>query len=139
MTGGILDRYVLRRFLVHYGLALLYLVGLFLVMDLVPGRPFPGSATPATWDQLAGRVIALLEILARVHAAGVVHRDLKPSNVIVGDDGRVTVLDFGVSWGPALGEAMTNAGTVVGTPEYLAPEQFMGAEGDASILREHIL
>ena len=35
MTGGILDRYVLRRFLVHYGLALLYLVGLFLVMDLV--------------------------------------------------------------------------------------------------------
>ncbi len=103
----------------------------FLVMDLVVGRPFPGTPTPTTWDALAPLVLALLEILGRVHAAGVVHRDLKPSNVLVGDDGRVTLLDFGISWGPSLGEAVTVAGTVVGTPEYLAPEQFVGAAGDA--------
>jgi hypothetical protein len=103
----------------------------FLVMDLVPGSPFPGAKTPASWDDLAPLVLSLLEILARVHSAGVVHRDLKPANVLVDSERRVTVLDFGISWGPALGAAVTTSGAIVGTPEYLAPEQFMGAPGDA--------
>jgi hypothetical protein len=103
----------------------------FLVMDLVPGAPFPGAATPSSWDALSPLVLSLLEILARVHAAGVVHRDLKPSNVLVDDERRVTVLDFGISWGPALGAAVTTEGAIVGTPEFLAPEQFIGAPADA--------
>jgi len=103
----------------------------FLVMDLVTGTPFPGMQAPATWDEMCPLVLSLLEILARVHAAGVVHRDLKPSNVLVDAEKRVTVLDFGISWGPALGEAVTTAGAIVGTPEFLAPEQFVGAPADA--------
>jgi len=105
--------------------------GRFLVMDLVAGTPFPGAPTPATWDDLAPLVRSLLEVLARVHAAGVVHRDLKPGNVLVDEERRVTLLDFGISWGPALGEAVTTAGAIVGTPDFLAPEQFVGAPADA--------
>ena len=101
----------------------------FFAMELVHGRPFPGAERPA-WHELAPSVFSLLETLARVHAAGVVHRDLKPANVLVGPDGRVTVLDFGVSWGPALGASVTAVGTVVGTPEYLAPEQILGRGAD---------
>jgi hypothetical protein len=102
----------------------------FLVMELVDGRPFPGCPTPASWRDLAAPTLSMLETLARVHAAGVVHRDLKPSNVFVGEELRVTLLDFGISWGPALGEALTAVGGIVGTPEYLAPEQLAGIRGD---------
>lgn len=100
----------------------------FIVMEIAEGRPFPGCAEPAEWSAIESRTRSLAETLARVHAAGVVHRDLKPSNIFVGADDRVTILDFGLSWGTGLGERLTSAGTVIGTPEYLAPEQF-GAKG----------
>lgn len=100
----------------------------FIVMEIADGRPFPGCAEPVEWPVIETRTRSLAETLARVHAAGVVHRDLKPSNIFVGADDRVTILDFGLSWGTGLGERLTSAGTVIGTPEYLAPEQF-GAKG----------
>src|SRR5262245_61805147 len=103
----------------------------FLVMGVAAGIPFPGRAGVLPWDAIAAPTLALLEVLARVHAAGVVHRDLKPSNVLVDTDGRVTVVDFGISWGPSLGGQVTSAGTIVGTPEYFAPEQILGESGDA--------
>ena len=111
----------------------------FLVMELVEGRPFPGtSATGAgtsrcmTWQSLVGPTLALLEILSRVHANGVVHRDLKPDNILVRPDGRPTILDFGISlWGEPNAERLTGAGQIVGTPLYLAPEQILGRAVDA--------
>ncbi len=93
----------------------------WLAMELVPGLPFPGHARG--WDALAPLVARLAETLRQIHAHGVVHRDLKPSNVLVTDEGRVVVLDFGVARGAALGSTVTGSAEVVGTPLYLAPEQ----------------
>src|SRR6185436_7426140 len=91
----------------------------FLVMPIVRGRAFPGASR---WEDMALSTELLLETLAQVHAAGIVHRDLKPANVLVGEGGRPVVLDFGLSQTPAF-EAPDEAGKIVGTPLYLAPEQ----------------
>lgn len=94
----------------------------FLVMPWVRGaQPFPGRAGPMSWDQLREVVLSLLEILSRVHHAGIVHQDLKPSNVLVDGAGRVHVLDFGAATGRALRWSERGAG-FVGTPLYAAPE-----------------
>ena len=55
----------------------------FLVMELVEGQPFPGLATPAPWAAIEDATLRLLEVLGRVHAAGVLHLDIKPANVRV--------------------------------------------------------
>ena len=101
----------------------------FLVTELVDGAPFPGPSRDS-WGSLAETTVALLETLARVHAAGILHRDLKPANVLVDAQGRPTVLDFGLSAGPALGRRVTATGVAVGTPAWFAPEQWKGRRAD---------
>ena len=101
----------------------------FLVMELVEGEHFPGRHG-SDWNRLAPVALGLLETLARVHTAGVVHRDLKPANVLVSAEGRVTILDFGISRGEPVGTTVTGEGMLVGTPGYLAPEQILGQRAD---------
>jgi eukaryotic-like serine/threonine-protein kinase len=103
----------------------------FLTMELVEGeslasfvasrgRLSPGEAVPILREVCAG--------MSAAHAAGVVHRDLKPDNVLLGKDGRVVVTDFGIAHALASGGRATKTlGGVVGTPEYMAPEQVEGA------------
>lgn len=98
----------------------------FLVMERAVGQPFPGTSGDRTWSSLAGITASLLETLARVHSAGVVHRDIKPGNVLIDDRGRPTLLDFGLALG-AVGNHSLDA-RMVGTPGYMAPEQFDGRE-----------
>lgn len=70
----------------------------------------------------------LLEALEYSHSRGVVHRDIKPSNILITDDGQVKIADFGIA--KIESSDLTQVGTVLGTPSYMSPEQFMGITAD---------
>jgi hypothetical protein len=86
-----------------------------------------GSLTPRRAVELVLQVCAAL---AAAHAQGLVHRDVTPANVLVGDDGRVKVTDFGIAKAAAA-TTLTGTGTVLGTAAYLSPEQAQGGPVDA--------
>jgi serine/threonine protein kinase len=71
------------------------------------------------------------EALAVAHEQQIIHRDIKPANLLVDDEGRLKVMDFGLARLEASGGRLTSAGLVVGTPGYLAPELILGGEADA--------
>ena len=104
----------------------------YLVMEHVPGRTLRTvirDRAPLSPREALRFLRPLVDGLAAAHRAGLVHRDVKPENVLVRDDGRVTVADFGLS---RAATAHTMAGqAVVGTPAYLAPEHIAGAPADA--------
>ncbi|MFV8756797.1 tetratricopeptide repeat protein [Nannocystaceae bacterium ST9] len=124
----------------------------FLVMEFIDGvtlREYlaePGRSRA----QLLSTFVAAGRGLAAAHAQGLVHRDFKPDNVMVRRDGRVVVMDFGLARGRdslelegadrvepgiersnELSQQLTVAGSLTGTPAYMAPEQFLGTETDA--------
>lgn len=106
----------------------------YMVMELVEGRTIrdllvDADAPPP--EQALIIVSGVLEALAYSHQHGIVHRDIKPANVIITDTGAVKVMDFGIA--RALHGAqstMTQTGMVMGTPQYLSPEQALGKAVD---------
>ncbi len=97
----------------------------YLVMEWVRGENLRAWVKkPRTERQIAAVYRAAAHGLAAAHAAGLIHRDFKPDNAMIGDDGRVRVLDFGL----ARGHEEESDGRRAGTPMYMAPEQ---AEGEA--------
>jgi serine/threonine-protein kinase len=110
---------------------------LFLIMELVRGRSLDAllDESPILAIPFVGAVFGqLLEVLDIAHAAGIVHRDLKPSNVMVMNEERIKLLDFGLVHLPgASKETLTKAGVAQGTPPYMSPEQCEGNDvGPAS-------
>ena len=127
------ERRVLAR-LEHPGIARLYDGGLtdggqpFLAMELVDGAPITAAAVSLGLRQQVELLAEVAQAVAYAHARLVVHRDLKPSNVLVTEDGRPRLLDFGVA--KLLGDETDPDLTVPGwmTPAYAAPEQVAGGE-----------
>jgi hypothetical protein len=100
----------------------------FLVMELVDGPSLATvlAAGPLAPDRAMDVIAQVAAGLATAHAAGVVHRDIKPANLLLGPGGQIKITDFGISC-IAGAASVTRAGTVVGTPAYLAPERMTGA------------
>src|SRR5262249_52301861 len=114
----------------------------FIAMEYVPGRGLSAyvgdSTTP--WPLKLRWLVDVASALAAAHAVGLVHRDLKPENVMVREDGRVKVLDFGIArrattdGGCAYGATapraavptLTGKGVIIGTLQYMPPEQLAG-------------
>ena len=99
----------------------------YLVLELVDGPSLAGVLAGGPLDPAATMdVVAQVAAgLAAAHAAGLVHRDIKPANLLMGRDGLVKITDFGIAH--AAGSApITQVGTLVGTPAYLAPERGAG-------------
>ncbi|WP_122429492.1 bifunctional protein-serine/threonine kinase/phosphatase [Pseudomonas viridiflava] len=84
-----------------------------------------GPLPLAQWQDLATR---LLRATGLLHRRNIIHRDIKPENLLLGDDGELRLLDFGLAFCPGLSAA--NAEDLPGTPSYIAPEAFNGAEPD---------
>ena len=133
--------------LAHPNAVTVYEVGrageqVFIAMELVDGDTLSGWLTDGErgWREIVTMFIAAGRGLQAAHDAGLVHRDFKPENVLIGKDGRPRVSDFGLaesglrvdaaqSTDP--GHSLSVDGAVVGTPKYMAPEQWLGGEVDA--------
>ncbi|MCB9700568.1 MAG: serine/threonine protein kinase [Myxococcales bacterium] len=120
----------------------------FVAMEFVAGTSLRQALAERRppWREVLELLLPAARGIAAIHAAGLVHRDLKPDNIMIGDDGRVRVVDLGLARAPrrppvddpaatpasaADGATLTATGVRAGTPAYMAPELWRGEAGDA--------
>jgi tetratricopeptide (TPR) repeat protein/predicted Ser/Thr protein kinase len=105
----------------------------FISMEFIAGQDLTGiirERGPLPVDEATGIVEQMCLALDAAHQQGVVHRDLKPQNVMIDRDGRVVVMDFGIARS-LQSSSMTQTGALLGTPDYMSPEQVKGEPVDA--------
>ena len=105
----------------------------YLAMEYVPGRTLRDVMKqfgPLTPEQALVLLDPILEALEAAHGAGFVHRDIKPENVLISDDGRVKVADFGLARAVETSNASATQGMIIGTVAYLSPEQVERGDAD---------
>jgi len=110
---------------------------LFFVMELVDGPSLDAELQAGRrfhWDQVTDIAIQVCAALKHAHDHGVIHRDLKPANLLTASDGTVKLTDFGIAklFGVS---GLTMAGSMIGTPDYMSPEQ---TEGQAATARSDL-
>jgi len=127
------------RKIVHKNVGRMYDLGrekgnYYITMEYVPGQDLRGLIKQ-TGQLAVGTTISIAkqvcEGLAEAHKLGLVHRDLKPSNIMIDQEGSARIMDFGIARS-VKGKGITGAGVMIGTPEYMSPEQVEGKEAGQS-------
>jgi Tol biopolymer transport system component/predicted Ser/Thr protein kinase len=127
--------------LTHPSVAQVYEIGRadglrFIVMEYVEGKTLHEflRARLLTCREIVNLMVPVTEVLAEAHSKGIVHRDIKPGNIMVTERGTPKVLDFGLAKfdrGDPAAPTLTDPGQVMGTAEYMSPEQALGREVDS--------
>jgi serine/threonine protein kinase len=123
----------------HPGIVQVYQVSedketVFIAMQFVHGKPLSAiidEKGKLAVDYSLSIVKQVAEALQQAHEKGIIHRDIKPSNILVDDDGKAKVTDFGLAKEIERDTKLTNTGNYLGTPEYSSPEQCEAQEVDA--------
>jgi len=139
---SIIDRFkqelVLSRQVTHKNVVRIYDLGeadgvKFITMEYIEGRDLRTlihEKKTFPQDEAVETVVQVCRALEAAHAVGVIHRDLKPQNIMRDNLGRVVVMDFGLARSLESDDGMTQTGAVVGTMEYMSPEQGLGKHLD---------
>jgi WD40 repeat protein len=105
----------------------------YIASAFIQGRTLARAADEGKigFRRAAQTVRDLAEALAYAHGLGIVHRDVKPANVMLDEQGKAHLMDFGLAYRQDVTEKLTHDGAVLGTPSYMAPEQAKGKSGEA--------
>lgn len=104
----------------------------YIIMEYVPGEDLNGfikRAAPLSIGKSISIAKQICKGLSEAHSAGVVHRDLKPGNIMIDKDGNARIMDFGIARS-LRAEGITGEGLIIGTPQYMSPEQVEGKKAD---------
>jgi len=126
------------REIIHKNICRMYDLGregglYYITMEYVPGEDLKNMIRMSRQLGVGTAIIIAEQIcdgLAEAHRRGTIHRDLKPSNIMIDRDGFVRIMDFGIARSLEA-RGLTGVGTIIGTPEYMSPEQVEGKDVDA--------